>query len=310
MTRPPPAMIHDFVTDADVPAPPGRAACRCTLHSRRMFTGLLAGAGLAAALPAAAQIPECKRSFAANLAPAETIESQARLQYQQMLQKAGEGRALAPAQHPQLQRLRYIAERMIPFAPACNPRSRDWKWEVNLIGSKQINAFCMPGGKIAFFYGILAELQLDDDEVAVIMGHEAAHALLEHAREQLGKNVATSGVLRLGAALLGLGQVGDMGAQMLAQFASLKFSRDDETQADRLGLLMAAQAGYDPRKGVSLWRKMTSTRRGAPPEMLSTHPAGPTRIRDIEEKLPSVMPVWEQAGKPARRFGPPPASGK
>ena len=142
------------------------------------------------------------------------------------------------------------------------------------------------------------------------IGGEAAHALLEHSREQLGKNVATSGVLRLGAALLGLGQVGDMGAQMLAQFASLKFSRDDETQADRLGLLMAAQAGYDPRKGVSLWRKMTSTSRGAPPEMLSTHPAGPTRIRDIEEKLPSVMPVWDSADKPARRFGPPPAAGK
>lgn len=302
-------MSTPFRTDAHVPAPQGRAGCRCALHSRRMFTGLLAGAGLATVLPARAQggatIPECKRSGFTKAVSAEQVEDGARQQYRQMLQQAQGKQALAPMDHPQLQRLRFIAERIIPFTPACNPRARDWKWEVNLIGSRQINAFCMPGGKIAFYYGILAELQLDDDEVAMIMGHEAAHALLEHAREQMGKNLVTTGALRLGAALLGLGQVGDLGAQVAAQLASLKFSRDDETEADRLGLVMAAQAGYDPRKGVTLWQKMTSTSRDAPPQMLSTHPAGPTRIRDIEDKLPGVMPLFERAARPARRFEPP-----
>ena len=302
-------MSTPFVTDAHVPAPDGAGGCRCALHSRRLFTGLLAGAGLAAVLPAQAQegpaLPECKRSGFTKAVSAEQVEDGARQQYRQMLQQAQGQQALAPMDHPQLQRLRFIAERIIPFTPACNPRARDWKWEVNLIGSRQINAFCMPGGKIAFYFGILSELQLDDDEVAMIMGHEAAHALLEHAREQMGKNLVTTGALRLGAALLGLGQVGDLGAQVAAQLASLKFSRDDETEADRLGLVMAAQAGYDPRKGVTLWEKMTSTSRGAPPQMLSTHPAGPTRIRDIQDKLPGVLPLFERAARPSRRFAPP-----
>ncbi len=281
------------------------SACGCSRHSRRLFSGALLAAGLGAALPAAAQIPECKRSGFTKAVSADQVEQAAGQQYRQMLQKASSDRALAPGEHPQLQRLRFIAERIIPFAPECNERARSWRWEVNLIGQRSINAFCMPGGKIAFYFGILSELQLDDDEVAMIMGHEAAHALLEHAREQMGKNTVTTGVLRLGAALLGLGQLGDIGAQLGAQLASLKFSRDDETEADRLGLLMAARAGYDPRKGVSLWEKMSGAGGGAPPEMLSTHPSGPQRIKDIQGRLADVVPVFERAAKPGRSFGAP-----
>lgn len=283
-----------------------RWGCGCHQPGRRLFTGALLGAGLGAALPAAASIPECRRSGFTKAVSAEQIEQQAGQQYRQMLQKANGERALAPSNHPQLNRLRYIAQRIVPFAPECNPRAADWKWEVNLIGSRQINAFCMPGGKIAFYFGILSELQLDDDEVAMIMGHEAAHALLEHAREQTGKNTITTGALRLGAALFGLGQLGDLAAQGVGQLASLKFSRDDETQADGLGLLMAARAGYDPRRGVSLWQKMgAAAGGGAPPAMLSTHPSGPQRIADIEGRLPRMQPVFEAAPKPDRRFGPP-----
>jgi Zn-dependent protease with chaperone function len=223
-------------------------------------------------------IPECKRSTFTKAVSAQQVEQQAGLQYRQMLQKASGDRALAPADHPQLQRLKYIGARIVPFTHDCNDRAANWQWEVNLIGSRQINAFCMPGGKIAFYYGILAELQLSDDEVAMIMGHEAAHALLEHAREQMGKNVVTTGALRLGAALFGLGQLGDVGAQIGSQLLSLKFSRDDESEADALGLIMAAKAGYDPRSGVSLWQKMSSgARRGAagdavdPPQRAAAH---------------------------------------
>lgn len=299
-------MATSFCTHADVP-PPARwtGGCGCAMHRRRLFTGALLGAGLGAALPANAAIPECKRSTFTKAVSAEQVEQGAQQQYRQMLQQAKGKSALAPADHPQMQRLRYIAERIIPFTPECNERARDWKWEVNLIGSPQINAFCMPGGKIAFYYGILAELQLDDDEVAMIMGHEAAHALLEHAREQMGKNFAANTGLRLGAALLGLGSLGDMAAQVGANLLSLRFSRDDETEADRLGLLMAARAGYDPRKGITLWQKMMGAGGGAPPQILSTHPAGPTRIKDIESKLPRVLPSFESAGKPDRRFAPP-----
>ncbi len=209
------------------------------------------------------------------------------------------------AEHPQLQRLRYIGARIVPFTRDCNDRAAAWRWEINLILSRQVNAFCMPGGKIAFYYGILSELQLSDDEVAMIMGHEAAHALLEHAREQAGKNTLTTGGLRLGAALLGLGNVGDFAAQGLGQLASLAYSRDDESEADALGLIMAAKAGYDPRAGVTLWQKMSAKAGGAPPAILSTHPSGPQRIKDIEARLVKVLPMYQAAAKPERRFEPP-----
>jgi Zn-dependent protease with chaperone function len=249
-----------------------------------------------------ANLPECKRSGFTKAVPAGQVEDSATQQYRQMLQQYSGKRALAPMDHPQLKRLRYMAERMIPFAPDCNDRARGWKWEVNLIGSPEVNAFCMPGGKIAFYWGILAKLQLTDDEVAAIMGHEMAHALLEHAREQMGKNFATQTGLRLGAALLGLGDVGDMAARMGSQLLSLTYSRTDETQA------MAAQAGYDPRAGVTLWQKMMKASGGSgPPKLLSTHPANTDRIRDIEGRLPRVQPMFEAAAKPRERFGPPPA---
>jgi predicted Zn-dependent protease len=294
---------------AELLTPKMHASCGCGAQppSRRLFSRLLLASSLGAVLPhtAHASIPECKRSNFTKAISAEQVEQGATQQYRQMLTQAKGQNALAPTDHPQMQRLRFIAERIIPFTPECNERARNWQWEVNLIGARTVNAFCMPGGKIAFYYGILAELQLDDDEVAMIMGHEAAHALLEHAREQMGKNAVTNGALRLGAAIFGLGQVGDIAAQMGSKLLSLKYSRDDETEADRLGLVMAARAGFDPRKGVTLWQKMMGAGGGAPPAMLSTHPAGPARIADIEGKLAQVMPVYQAAGKPGRNFGPP-----
>jgi Zn-dependent protease with chaperone function len=290
------------LTDTAAHAPGLR--CWCALYSRRQFTGLLLAG---AAAPAAAAIPECKRSSFTKAVSAEQVEQSAAQQYRQLLQQAAAKNALAPKDHPQVQRLRYFAERIIPFTPECNKRARDWKWEVNLIGSPELNAFCMPGGKIAFFYGILSKLQLTDDEVATIMGHEAAHAVLEHAREQMGKNFATETGLRLGAALLGLGSVGDMAAQMGSQLLSLTFSRDDESEADALGLVMSARAGYDPRAGVTLWKKMMAGSGGrSPPKILSTHPTSAERIQDIENRLPRVGPMFDDAPRPTREFGPPP----
>jgi predicted Zn-dependent protease len=178
---------------------------------------------------------------------------------------------------------------------------------VNLLGSKELNAFCMPGGKIAFYFGILKQLQLTDDEVATIMGHEVAHALREHARERMGKSMATRGVIELGAALFGLGQVGRTVADMGGQFLTLKFSRDDETEADIVGMDLAARAGYDPAAGVSLWQKMMAASKGAPPQWMSTHPASDTRIREIQAKLPKVQPLYDKAARPTQRFSPPAA---
>jgi predicted Zn-dependent protease len=305
-----------FRTDAEIAAPHG-AGCGCVLHSRRLFTGLLAGGALGVVLPAGAQQADAaaeglrgevgKESRFTKLVPAEDVEAAAAQQYAQMMQKAAQQRALAPDSHPQVQRLRFIAQRLIPHAIGWNPRAKQWRWEVNLLGSKDLNAFCMPGGKIAFFYGILSQLQLTDDEVATIMGHEMAHALREHARERMGKTAAT----RIGAsvlsAFLGLGNTGDALLNMGGQLLTLKFSREDESEADIVGMELASRAGYDPAAGVSLWQKMMGAAKGAPPQFLSTHPAGETRIKDIQAKLPRVEPIYARAGKPERKFGPPAA---
>ena len=236
----------------------------------------------------------------AKLVPAGEVENSAQMQYGQMMKQADEKEALAGDDHPQVIRLRAIANKIIPFSYEWNPRARDWKWEVNLLGSTQINAFCMPGGKIAFYSGILTKLELTDDEVAMVMGHEIAHALREHARERMGKSMATNGLSRLGGALIAgfLGidaRVTDAVAQQGAQLLSLKFSREDESEADLVGMELAARAGYNPRAGVSLWQKMSAANKGAPPQWLSTHPSGNTRIKDIKANLPKVNPLYERA---------------
>jgi predicted Zn-dependent protease len=302
-----------FRTDAHIELPHG-IGCRCGLHSRRLFSAALA-AGVAAPALAQDKADEGvrkdvgKESKFTKLVSAEQVEAAASKQYAQMLQQAQQKRALAPDNHPQVERLRFIAKRLIPSAEPWNARARQWRWEVNLLGDKSLNAFCMPGGKIAFFYGILQQLQLTDDEVATIMGHEMAHALREHARERMGKTAAT----RIGAstlsALLGLGNLGDAALNMGAQLLTLKFSREDEGEADIVGMELAARAGYDPAAGVTLWQKMMEASKGAPPQFLSTHPAGETRIKDIEDKLPKVQPIFARAGKPERRFAAPDKAG-
>ncbi len=302
-----------FVADAplDLHAP----ACRCRLHGRRLFgAALLAGA--AAPAWAAKDVPPIdpqvackdfgKTSVMTKAVSAEQVEAGAQQQYAQMLTKASTQRALAPTDHPQVVRLRAIAQRIVPFTRTCNPRADEWKWEVNLLGSQQINAFCMPGGKIAFFHGILAHLQLDDNEVAAIMGHEIAHALREHARERIGKNLAARGVASIVGAVLGVGAAGDALLNIGSQLATLKFSRDDETEADLVGMELAARAGYDPAAGVTLWQKMVAANKGAPPQWMSTHPSGKQRIKDIEAKLSRVAPLYAVAPKPTERFAPPP----
>ncbi|WP_454902225.1 M48 family metallopeptidase [Variovorax gossypii] len=265
-------------------------------NPRRAF--LLAAAGAALGGPALAQVDVGNASVARNLVPADKIEAAGVQQYGQLLEQARAKGALAGDNNPQLQRLRAIANRLIPFATPWNSRARSWKWEVNLIGSKQINAFCMPGGKIAFFTGILDQLKLTDDEVAMVMGHEMAHALREHARARMAKSAGTGAVLSLGAQMLGWGQVGDLAARAGTQLITLKFSRSDETEADLVGLELAARAGYDPKASVSLWQKMAAASKNQGSlSFLSTHPSGPDRITKLEANLPKVEKLYRDARK-------------
>jgi predicted Zn-dependent protease len=284
----------------DLPADPAR---------RRALARVAAGALLA--LPGAAALAQREgvqvgpRSQFESLVPAAQIEAEAARGYHQMLAQARAEHSLATADNVQLRRLVAISERLRPWAGMWNKHAVGWQWEVNLIRSPQINAFCMPGGKIAFYWGILAKLQLSDDEVAMVMGHEMTHALREHGRAQIGKQVATQGTIALLAGLFGWSngsrQVAGLGGRML----SLKYSRDDETEADLIGLELAARAGYQPQAAITLWRKMESASRGAPPAFLSDHPSHEDRLRVIAANIPRVQGLYDRAPKPGSRFGPP-----
>ncbi|HEY1227110.1 MAG TPA: M48 family metallopeptidase, partial [Ramlibacter sp.] len=204
---------------------------------------------------------------------------------------------LVPASDPRAQRLSAIAARLIPFTPRWNPDAKNWKWQVNLLQSDEVNAFCMPGGRIAFFTGIIDRLKLTDDEIAAVMGHEIAHALREHGLEQTGKSNLTSLGARLGGAALSawLGIDPNMTNTVMGaagQLLVLKFSRDDEREADLVGLDVAARAGYDPRAGIALWRKMATLNQSAPIALLSTHPLGDERIRQIESHMNVLLPLY------------------
>ena len=269
---------------------------------KRSLVFLCVAACLASPAPILARdgVEVGQESAFAKLVPAEQVEQSAKQQYAQILKDAASQNALGSDEHPQVIRLRRIANQLIPQSYDWNPRARDWKWEVNLLGANQINAFCMPGGKIVFYSAILKQLDLSDDEVAMVMGHEIAHALREHARERMGKATATNGLATIGSTVASVffgisPNVTDFVAKQGANLLTLKFSRDDETEADLVGMELAARAGFDPRSGVTLWQKMSQANKGAPPQWLSTHPASTTRIQEIQANLPKVMPLYEQA---------------
>ena len=250
-------------------------------------------------------------SFVRKLVPAETLENAALQQYGALKRQAAGKGALLPPNHPQSVRLRRIARDLLPHAHKWNPRAKDWKWEVNLIRSGNINAFCMPGGKIAFFSGILDKLQLTDDEVAMVMGHEIAHALREHARERAAKNTLTNVGGRIIGSLIFGGGAGELIGAAGGNLLTLRFSRNDELESDLIGMELAARAGYDPAAGITLWEKMSAAAKGAPPQWLSTHPAGDTRIKIIKDNLKDVVGLYERA-KAAKASGgpmPPPFPG-
>jgi predicted Zn-dependent protease len=264
------------------------------MKTAHLFAALLCLCAMTSTARARDGVDVGDNSFLSKLVPAQEVEQAAAQQYATMLSQAAAKNALVASDHPQLRRLRAIAKKIIPLATTWNERAQSWRWEVNLIRSPQVNAFCMPGGKIVFYSGLLDKLKLTDDEVAMVMGHEIAHALREHARERMGKSAATGVGVNVLTQLFGLGQVGQLGLNVGAQLLTLEFSRDDESEADLVGMELSARAGFDPRAGITLWQKMTANTGAAPPQWLSTHPSGKTRIADIEANLPKVMPLYQR----------------
>jgi predicted Zn-dependent protease len=204
----------------------------------------------------------------------------------------------------QVKRVRDISNRLISQVGHFRKDALDWKWEVNVEQNDQVNAYCMPGGKIMVFTGLIDKLKATDDELAAVIGHEIAHALREHGRERMSIASAQQMGLAGLAVLAGTSKnqtAAGAGVQAAALGSSLFFalpnSREQEREADRMGLELAARAGYNPNGAVSLWQKMGQQGGGAPPEFLSTHPANQTRINDLKAMIPAVMPLYQAAKK-------------
>jgi len=191
-------------------------------------------------------------------------------------------------------RVRAIAQRLIPHTGVFRQDAPGWNWEVNVIASPEVNAWCMPGGKIAVYAGLVQKLDATDDEIAAVIGHEIAHALREHSRERASQQI-NAGIVATGVGVALGGSQGSMDmASMVANLTyNLPNSRLHETEADRLGVELAARAGFDPRAAVSLWQKMARVSGGGPPQWLSTHPSSETRIRDLQDYAGRVMPLYE-----------------
>jgi predicted Zn-dependent protease len=230
------------------------------------------------------------------LISSEQLEQTAAQGYSQLKTEATQKGALN-TNEKLLERVRAIARRIEPQTGIFRKDAPGWNWEVNVIDSSELNAFCMPGGKIMFYSGLINQLKLTDEEIAVVMGHEIAHALREHSREQVSQAIAAQTALGLGTSVFGLSQTTAQIASIGYQaFIATHFSRTDEAEADRIGLELSARAGYNPRAGVTLWQKMINANAGGQlPEFLSSHPADSTRVQQIESLLPVVMPLYEAA---------------
>jgi predicted Zn-dependent protease len=228
---------------------------------------------------------------------AGTVNNSAAEAYQQVIAKAQASGALNnnPAQ---VERVRRVAQRLIAQTGAFRPDAPGWKWESNVIGSKDVNAWCMPGGKIAVYTGLIERLQPSDDELAAVMGHEIAHALREHGRERASQAMAQSiGVGVVGAVLGVSGTALDLSTKLLDLTINLPNSRTHEVEADRIGVELAARAGFNPHAAVSLWQKMQKVGGGQPPQFLSTHPSHETRIADLRAMADRVAPLYQAARK-------------
>ena len=267
----------------------------------RTLAFVLAGAVAAAAIAGCAPVRTTQagavgvdRSQTMLVSSAE-VDKAAAQQYAKTI-AAAQQKGLLDRDPATVQRVRTIANRLIVQTGAFRKDAPGWKWEVHVITSDQLNAWCMPGGKMAVYTGLIQKLNLSDDEIAAIMGHEIAHALREHGRERVSQQMATGIAVGVASAALGLGQGGSQLADMVAQVTfTLPNSRLHEQEADRIGVELAARAGYDPRAAVSVWEKMAKAGGGSPPQFLSTHPSPENRIKDLEVYAAKVMPLYEAA---------------
>lgn len=227
------------------------------------------------------------------------VERSSAASYNDQNQKAKEKNALVTS-GPTYDRLKVIANRLIPQTQEFRDDTKQWDWRLTLIDAPILNATCAPGGKITFYTGIIEQLNLNDDEIAAIMGHEIAHALREHGRERVSQAMAQNLAVNVAmAAAGGYGSAVSAANQVAHYVFVLPNSRENESEADAIGLELAARAGYNPNGAITVWQKMIkATKEKSSPEFLSTHPSGETRIEQLSALIPTVEPLYKAAPKP------------
>lgn len=228
---------------------------------------------------------------------AAQIDRMAAISFEQQA-KAAQKKKILITSGPEYERLKTIANRLIPQTAVFRDDTRNWDWGLQLIDSPVVNATCAPGGRITFYTGIINKLNLTDDEIAAIMGHEIAHAVREHGREQVSQALAQNIISNVALAAAGAGSAQSIDAanQIMQYVMVLPNSRQNEREADAIGLELAARGGYDPRAAITLWQKMSKESQGKnPPEFLSTHPSNENRIKELSALIPKVMPLYEAA---------------
>jgi predicted Zn-dependent protease len=270
--------------------------------SRLALLAILLFAGCATIQTTNSGVVGVDRKQYVGLVSEEEAAQQSALAYQQVLKDA-ESKKLLNQDSAQTQRVRKIADRLIAQVGVFREDATQWDWQVNVMESKEVNAYCMAGGKIMVYTGLIDEIKPTDDELAAVMGHEIAHALREHVREQMSNAKAQQfGLLGL-AALIGISTGSSdnaaatlaLGGTLATVALTLPNSRTAEREADDLGLELMARAGYDPHAAVSLWEKMGAQGGAKPPEILSTHPSDQARMDDLKKLIPRVLPLYEQA---------------
>lgn len=230
------------------------------------------------------------------LVSSEAIEEGAAEAYQTELETARD-KGVLNTDKSQLARVTTIARRLVAATPAFRADAANWDWQFNVQKTDELNAYCMPGGRVMVYSGLIEKLDVTDAELAAVLGHEIAHALREHTRERVSRAYAQQLVLSGAAAVTGASEATANLANMVAQVTfQLPFSRDQESEADTIGLELMARAGYDPHAALALWNKMSAAEgAGSTPELLSTHPAPGERVKDMEKILPRVLPLYNAA---------------
>lgn len=239
---------------------------------------------------------------ACSVVNSQAVNAEAAQEYRAIVAKAQRSQAIDNTSQT-AKRIQTVFNQMRPYANAANQTGQTFDWEMVVIRSDELNAWAMPAGKMAVYTGIVEKLNLNDNEIAAVVGHEMAHALLEHTKKESNRNIGLGILTQLGSSALaaytginadlvglGVGLASDLGVQK-------PFSRSAEREADANGLKLMAQAGYNPNAAVTVWQKMNAQENNNTTfnKIVSTHPTNNARITAIQNELPKVMPLYQRA---------------